>query len=254
MTQRRIRLMHRLLDSNRWLAIAAGALLSSCSSSGSGTAEEGQTSLSLTAAVSDDAVPTETGGIALEVDGQQLEIARVRLVVRRINLKPVEDDIGHEFNAPARVVELPFDGSVVELAVSDVPPGTYDRAEIRVHRVDPDDAEDAAAIEADPEGFADFIAGERYSLIVEGTFGTESFTFKSRESDDQEMALLPPLEVTGDRATNVTLSMAPETWFLSPEGALLNPALAENEDLIDENFKQSIEAFHDDDRDGESDD
>jgi hypothetical protein len=48
------------------------------------------------------------------------------------------------------------------------------------------------------------------------------------------------------------------TWFLGEGGMLIDPRTAnesgENEGLVEDNIKQSIEAFEDDDEDGEHDD
>ncbi|OGU00384.1 MAG: hypothetical protein A2085_02970 [Gemmatimonadetes bacterium GWC2_71_10] len=58
--------------------------------------------------------------------------------------------------------------------------------------------------------------------------------------------------------TNLTIRMDVRTWFrVGGTGALIDPASANvgqpNEGAVRENIKNSIEAFEDDDRDGDQD-
>ena len=73
---------------------------------------------------------------------------------------------------------------------------------------------------------------------------------------EQEFDLPEPLTVVdGASSTNVTIRVDLSKWFLDGSGNLVDPDTGnkggENESLIKENIKQSIEAFEDRDRDGD---
>ena len=77
--------------------------------------------------------------------------------------------------------------------------------------------------------------------------------------EEQEYDLVPPLVVDEmTTSVNVTLLVDLDSLFRDLLGNLVNPQSANkggvNESLVNENIKQSFEAFEDDDRDGEDDD
>ncbi len=66
--------------------------------------------------------------------------------------------------------------------------------------------------------------------------------------------MTPPLTIeVGGAPVNLTLELDVGTWFLSG-GTLVDPDSAndggENEGLVENNIKNSIDAFRDDDRNG----
>lgn len=73
--------------------------------------------------------------------------------------------------------------------------------------------------------------------------------------DNQRLELLPALEITdgGFTATNVTFKTDLSMWFRADYGSLLDPATANegraNEIWVDNQIKQSIDAFEDRKRD-----
>jgi len=66
---------------------------------------------------------------------------------------------------------------------------------------------------------------------------------------------MPPLVVDSVMATNVTVRIDISQWFQDATGNFVDPASAnkggQNESIVNENIKQSIEAFEDRDRDGD---
>jgi len=96
------------------------------------------------------------------------------------------------------------------------------------------------------------------SIRVEGTFDGETFVYLTDLNEDQEYALVPPLEVTESTGpVNLTLSIDVTTWFVTSGGSLIDPTSANkggaNENLVEDNIEGSIEIFEDDDRDGDDD-
>jgi len=93
------------------------------------------------------------------------------------------------------------------------------------------------------------------SIVADGTFDDQPFTFVQRIEARQRYALDPPLVVTADTdPTNLTLHLDVSTWFVGRDGALVSPVTAnrggENEGLVRANVLRSLNAFRDDDRDG----
>ena len=71
---------------------------------------------------------------------------------------------------------------------------------------------------------------------------------------EQELDFFPPLVIGESVSTNITIAVGLDSWFLNANGQPVNPETGnknmENENLIKENIKNSIETFEDNDRDG----
>ena len=110
---------------------------------------------------------------------------------------------------------------------------------------------DSAFLAANP-GF------DSISIKVTGTFshkGTRTdFTFTSALEAEQEIGISPPLVVDASGTANVTLRFDIAGWFAGPGGAgVVDPGNAANGGLINENIHRSINAFEDDNHDGHDD-
>jgi hypothetical protein len=72
-----------------------------------------------------------------------------------------------------------------------------------------------------------------------------------------EFDLVPPLVVGESGAADLTLFVDLATWFRGTDGNLLSPESGnvggENEGVVNENVKGSLEAFEDEDHDGSDD-
>jgi len=221
----------------------------------------------------------------ITADSDTVFIRSVDIVVRRIELKPVEvaacesdssamehegeqhdstaggdstaerDREGcEEIKAGPVLVSLPLgDTAVAALVNVTAPAGQYDRLEFKIHA--PRLPNDSTFLTANP-GFADV------SIRVKGTFshhGTRSdFTFESGLEAEQEVRIDPPLTVGADSVASVTLRFDVSGWFAGPGGAgLVDPDSANaggvNEALVRENIQRSINAFEDRDHDGHDD-
>ncbi len=192
----------------------------------------------------------------------ELVLTKVEVVLREIELERIsddacdsashDDDSCEEFETGPILLDLPLSGEVEQVVAIEPDTGTYDEIEFEVHKVSNDDPEDAAFRDAHPD-----MVGK--SIRVQGFYNGQPFTYETDIDDEQEYDLVPPLVI--DEATgtiNVTLMIDVDAWFRDGSGTLLNPQSAnkggENESLVNENIKQSFEAFEDDDRDGEDDD
>ncbi len=226
-----------------------------------GVADSGNVSLSTVATTPSPAAGvTATSGELTQTDGEHtLVIQRVAVVLREIELERLESDDCpeglasddcEEFEAGPVLLELGLDGLVEQMVSIQVPEGRYDELEFEIHKPDDDTSDDLAFVAAHPEF-------EQVSIRVEGTFNGEEFVFLQDVDEEQELDLSPPLDVEGDGATNVTLRMDVSTWFVRSDGSLVDPRTANkggpNESLVEQNIEDSIEAFEDDDHDGDDD-
>lgn len=192
-------------------------------------------------------------------------LSSVEIVLREIELERVDgsgacdDDAGEgdgegddgdceELELGPFLISLPLDGSVSTQLAVDIPPASYSEIEFEVHKPDDDDAGDEEFLAQHPD-FVDV------SIRVQGTYNGQAFVFETDLNVEQELEFSPPLEVTDDDQTNVTIRVALDAWFRAAGGALFDPATGnkggQNESAIKDNIIESFEAFEDDDRDGE---
>ena len=187
-----------------------------------------------------------------------LEITRVQVVLREIELERLEvadcdvepEPLGCEdFETGPVLIDLSLDGTTdtnVSVAVS---AGTYDEIEFDIHKASADDPEDDAFLALNP-------AWEGKSIVVEGFYNTMPFTYETDLNEEQELPLVPNLVIGEDAPpTNVTIRLDVGTWFVDGNGDLFDPATAlkgqPNENLAKDNIKASIDAFEDEDMDGD---
>ena len=225
----------------------------------------------------------------ITADSDTVIVRSVDLVVRRIELKPVEtaacDTVGdggehgdsaehadtgsehpdtagddgeaerdregcEEIKGGPVLVSLPLgDTAVMALVSVAAPAGQYDALEFKIHA--PRLPRDSAFLAANP-GF------DSISIKVTGTFshkGTRTdFTFTSALEGEEEVDISPPLVVDASGTANVTLRFDIAGWFAGPGGVgVVDPGNAANGGLINENIHRSINAFEDDNHDGHDD-
>lgn len=268
----------KILGRMLMIAVAAGLAASTvaCGDSvtGPGAAGDGSVSLSFavrTAATGSASLASPNFDIRLD-DGQNtLEITRVAIVLREIELElqndecddsssdssgsgdsSSDDDGCEELSFGPELVELPMDGSTDRMiTLHNVDPGVYDEIEFEIHKPDDDTQADRDFIAQHP----DF---RRVSIRVEGRFNGSDFLYLTDLNEDQEIHLADPIVVgPGAGTVNVTLSLDVPSWFERADGSLIDPATANdggaNEDLVEDNIENSIEGFEDDDFDGKDD-
>lgn len=135
-------------------------------------------------------------------------------------------------------------GITTDFAIGNIPPGNYDRIKFKVHKIE------GSETPPDPEFKEGTDESLRYSVIVKGTYNSNSFIYKSRKSAHQDLKLETPVVVEENGVANLTIIVDPYSWFT--DGAnILDPADPANENDIDNNIKDSFKkAFKDNDHDG----
>ena len=101
----------------------------------------------------------------LQAGVDSIKVSRARFVLNRIQLS--NDGDSSEFKSIPFILEPSLTGSLQQMLVSGIKYGTYSRVKFKVHRVDPSDRD---SLPADQQAtFADFLAGDQFSVIIEGT-------------------------------------------------------------------------------------
>lgn len=186
-----------------------------------------------------------------EVVAREIELERAGVVSCDSTMSGNDDDDCEYFSLDARLVTLPLASGVSQALRVDVPAGTYTTLEMKVHKVS-DDAEDLAFLAANPTW------PEDKSIRVTGFYNGTPFTFVSEVNFEIEEELVPALVIGETGQADLTVRIDLTRWFRQGlNGALINPATAgkngANESLVENNIKNSVNVFRDDDRDGEDD-
>ncbi|HEU5304173.1 MAG TPA: hypothetical protein VFU40_05965 [Gemmatimonadales bacterium] len=191
------------------------------------------------------------GTNTLVVTGVQVVLGEIELHRAGVTsdcLDGVEDDC-EELEIGPVLVDLPLGTPGAARTFStDLVPGTYDRVDLEIHK--PSGSSDAAFLQAHPEF-------ENVSVRVTGTYNGEGFTYTGDLDIELEFNLVPELTVGETATTDLTLFVSLDSWFRDQGGTLLHPASANpggaNESIVEENIKNSLKAFKDDDHDGRDD-
>ena len=227
----------------RVLFLTAILALAACSGGGS------QLSLSARAGSSTAAAATAPTALTLS---NGITIDHVRVAIREVELEresaqPDDTRDAEEFEAGPFVLDLSgnaLNGTVQQVAVKDVPAGSYREVKFKVHPPSASDSSDAAvqAMAAAQPGGA--------SIIVEGQIDGQAYTFLS--AVDAEEKFEGNFTFAGG-AQNVTLNIDPSMWFGGTGSSRLDPRVAGNKSAIENNIQASMKVFEDDDRNGQDD-
>lgn len=184
-----------------------------------------------------------SGSSSQKVTADTLTLETVKILLRDVKIKQQSGDDSLDIELGPFVVSLNLEGMTTDFAVGDIPPGSYDRVRFRVHKLG------GSETPPDPE-FRDSSDGSRYSVIVKGNINSIPFIYKSRESADQDLPLVTPLEIGKNESANLTITVDPYSWFYNM-GILLDPTDPANESDIDNNIENSFEkCFEDNNHDG----
>ncbi|MBI2427196.1 MAG: hypothetical protein HYV29_00080 [Ignavibacteriales bacterium] len=182
-----------------------------------------------------------------------IKVTRARFVLRDIKFKSPGGDSSNFRTAPM-ILELNLNGAVQTVGSVTVPFGSYSRIEYDVHRVEKPEISNA-----DSAQFAEFLAGERYSIIINGIIyntgaAPDTFTYRSKVDAKQKVDFDPAIDVSeAAPAVNATVVISSANWFKNQTGVLVNPKDTNNEGVIDENLKASIKVYKDNNKDGSKD-
>ncbi len=150
----------------------------------------------------------------------------------------------------AMVVDVPLTASDTAAVSAKIPAGSYRAAKFNLRRIrvgPGSTARDSAMLLTNSD-----MAGA--SIRVAGKYRDTAFVFYSRASAEIEFEFEPPLVVTADAPSNLTISVHPSRWFVRPNGEILSPALEANRGLINAAIHNAFEAFEDHKREGHGDD
>jgi hypothetical protein len=141
------------------------------------------------------------------------------------------------------VVNITLDSKAHQVALANVPAGTYKEVHIKIHKHTPGE------VVIDP----DFGTDVGYSGIIAGTFNGTPFVYRTAITSVQEMDIAPVIVISSSGLTtvNVTFVVKAGMWFAGDNGTILDPNDPANAQVIDQNIKASFRtAFEDEDHDG----
>lgn len=190
----------------------------------------------------------QTSATAAKFKAQSVDsLTEIKFVVEELELESATED-SMDFEVENLIVNLPLDGSRIQLTSQAIPAGFYDEFELEIEH-----DEDAQLFD-DP----DFYDGDtRFSIVIKGSYNGEEFMFRSQEDFEIELELNPALEISENAGSpQVAINIDTSLWFLDAQGNPLDPTDPANYITINENIEQSFdaEADEDDDDDDDNDD
>jgi len=185
-----------------------------------------------------------------------IKITKATYLLREIKFKTQQDSSDGMFKVTPLILELNLTGAVQNIQGLTVPFGTYNRLEFDIHKAE---AADTTLMTADQKVKArQFFSGvNRYSIIIEGKkyvggVATD-FVYKSSLNVKQKIDLPTSLVVNAANTDfSVTMAISSFGWFRSGNN-LLDPLLPGDFNSIDNNIKQSVRAYKDNNKDGSAD-
>lgn len=178
---------------------------------------------------------TDANG-ALEIVGSNgtLRITEIKLVVDELELEGDDDDcntgIGRcaEFERELFVVDVPLGSGSVTIASDRLPEGVYTELEFEVEDLlDDDDDDDRRRLE---QVLAQLRAAhpdwpDSASMLIVGSFtptGGEAQEFRVYFDADIEVEydLVPPLVISADTPSELTIALRPDLWFRNGDGTV----------------------------------
>ncbi|HET8866659.1 MAG TPA: hypothetical protein VFM80_13275 [Gracilimonas sp.] len=172
-------------------------------------------------------------------------LTEIKLLVEELELESVNDDSA-DFEVEDLIVNLPLDGSRVELTSHQIPAGLYDEFEMEIEN-------DDDGTQVDDPDFRD--GDDEYSLVIKGIYNGEEFMFRSDADFEIEMDLNPPLEISSStNSAAVAINIDPAGWFTDNQGNPLDPTNPANKEIIENNIENSFEAEGEEEEDNDDDD
>lgn len=185
--------------------------------------------------------PTQAKFKAQSVDS----LTEIKFVVEELQLESATED-SMDFEVENLIVNLPLDGSRIQLTSQTIPAGFYDEFELEIEH------DDDAQVFDDPDFFDD---DKRFSIVVKGIYNGEEFMFRSEEDFEIELELNPALEITDNTGSaQVAINIDTSSWFLDSQGNPLDPTDPANYTTINENIEESFDAEADEEEEDDDDD
>jgi len=189
-----------------------------------------------------------TNSNSLNKSASFVTLTSVRVVIEEVEFEnSLGDSLDFELEEPF-VRDLLVGSNIQEIETIQVPFGSYKEMEIEIDELGPDDG----AVYSENPQLQDI------SIYVEGFLSgdpAQTFVFTTDLEEEQEEEFDPPLVLDENSlSTNVVLTINMDLWFIDENDNFLDPRSPANKSKIEGNIKNSIDAFEDDDDDGEKDD
>ena len=174
-----------------------------------------------------------------------LHIISAKILLKNIFFKVSGVEDSTEITRGPLVVDLDLTARPKELLISQIPTNSYDRMRFTIHSPEL----------GEPLLDSAFVAGndssELYSVVVVGLYHETPFVFRSQESFRTDVNFTSPVTIPASGSVNVTLKIDPYAWFT--EGELFYDPFNQTGKIDDRIKNAQLEAFRDNDRDGEPD-
>ena len=201
-----------------------------------------------TVKISIKSVSTASSNNTLGKTAAAVTITSARVIIDEIELESIFDDtLDFEFEQPFVQDLMAGSSNIYEIGTIQVPFGSYKEMEIEIDDLK---AEDGAVYTQNPEL-------EDLSIRVEGYLNGDTnntFVFTSDLNEEQEREFNPFLILDENSpSTSIVLTIDIDAWFMGGTGTPLDPSSPSNKSIIENNIKNSIDVFEDEDDDGERD-
>ncbi len=178
----------------------------------------------------------------------QIKITSAQVVIEEIEFESVEgDSFDFKLKTPF-VQDLLVDSTAHEIQSVQIPFGSYKESEIEIDDLD---SLHGTVYTQNPEL-------QNKSILVKGYLNddpNETFVFSSDLEAEQEEEFDNPLVLDENSpSTSIVLTISLDSWFVDGNGNLLDPRIAGNKSQIEENIKNSIDVFEDENENGLDDD
>lgn len=173
-------------------------------------------------------------------------LTQIKLLVEELELESIDND-SLDFEVNDFIVDLPLDGSKIELSTANIPAGVYDEFEVEF------EYDDDTSVN-DPEFIKESGDDDGYSMVIKGIYNGEDFMYRSEEDFEIELEFNPPFEINDSSSPSVAINIDPTSWFKDSSGNDLDPTDPANREQIDENIENSFDVEEDDDDDDDEDD
>jgi hypothetical protein len=174
-----------------------------------------------------------------------LHITSVKILLRNITFRVAGGEDSVEIASAPLVVDLDLTAKPKALVTREVSAHNYDRMRFSIHT--PEDGEpllDSVFAEGND-------GSKRFSVVVTGLYHDTPFIFRSQESFRIDIDFTSPIAIPVTGSVSVTLKIDPYAWFT--EGDLIFDPFNQGEKIDDLIKHAQMNAFRDNDRDGEPD-
>jgi hypothetical protein len=179
---------------------------------------------------------------ALEIAGTNgtLRITEIKLIVDEFELEGDDDDCNilggrcGEFEKELFTVDVPLGTGSVTIASDVIPEGVYNELEFEVEDLLDDDLDDDDDLRRLQQVLAQLRTQhadwpDSASMLIVGTFTptggvAQEFRVYFDAEIEVEYDLVPPLVVSADSPSEITINLRPDLWFRNGDGTVRNLA------------------------------